>query len=129
MLFYYTKEKVSERIVRQVYLYLVLFVTLMMSIGGAVSLFMNAADMIAPTPYHMNYDEYRSDQLDGKNKKNPPSEEAIKAKYNAFIEDNEKRAVDDAKNSLLKSCAWLIIPVPIFLVSLRLLRRDKKQTT
>lgn len=36
---------------KQFYIYLVLFATLMMTIGGAVSIFMTAADIISPTTY------------------------------------------------------------------------------
>ncbi len=45
--------------IRKVYVYLVLFATLMMVIGGSVSAFMAAADLVAPAPYHQTYAEFR----------------------------------------------------------------------
>lgn len=69
---------------KQFYIYLVLFATLMMTIGGAVSIFMTAADIISPTTY---------------------------------------MEVNVAKNQLIKSFGFIIIPFPIFLYFNRLRKK------
>ncbi|NTW05512.1 MAG: hypothetical protein HGA27_05290, partial [Peptococcaceae bacterium] len=50
----------GEKDVKSIYLYLVLFATLMMIIGGSVSAFMAIADIVYPAPYYQSYQEFIS---------------------------------------------------------------------
>ncbi|NMA02643.1 MAG: hypothetical protein GX923_08825, partial [Clostridia bacterium] len=53
------QEEGGEDVIKNVYVYLVLFATLMMIIGGSVSAFMSAADIVAPAPYHQTFEDYK----------------------------------------------------------------------
>ena len=57
----------GEDVIKSVYVYLVLFATLMMTIGGTVASFMAIADMVAPTPYYQTFEEFKAN--DGFNRK------------------------------------------------------------
>ena len=45
-------EEEGKDLLKNVYVYLVLFATLMMSIGGSIGVFMAVADVVSPAPYH-----------------------------------------------------------------------------
>ena len=107
----------GEVMIRKVYVYLVLFATLMMVIGGSVSAFMAAADLVAPAPYHQTYAEFR--QYGSKETAINPdspniSEEEWRARYQTIVDAEKQRQADRAKNSLIKSLGWVIIPLPVF---------------
>jgi len=107
----------GEAMIRKVYVYLVLFATLMMIIGGSVSAFMAAADLVAPAPYHQTYAEFR--QFGGPDKTLNPdsqqiSEEEWMARYQTIVEAEKQRQAQRARNSLIKSLGWVIIPLPVF---------------
>jgi len=112
-------EKGGDEMIKNVYLYLVLFATLMMTIGGSVGVFMAAADIVSPTAYYQSFDEYR--RFGGMEKPLPEgqsdvklSEEELLARYNAMVAAEEERQVERAKNSLIKSLGWIVIPFPVF---------------
>ncbi len=48
----------GENVIKTVYVYVVLFATLMMTIGGTVGAFMAIADLVAPASYYQGFDEY-----------------------------------------------------------------------
>ncbi len=107
----------EEKNVKSIYLYLVLFATLMMIIGGSVSAFMALADIVYPPPYYQSYQEFISmDQAkNGVPGQTTLSEPELKEKY-ALLESSEKeKQIVRAKNTLIKSFGWIVIPLPIFL--------------
>lgn len=117
-------KKGGEEVIKTVYLYLVLFATLMMSIGGSVGIFMAAADIISPNAYYQSYDEYRFSGVHGKQNTelNAPgqdntklSDEEMLARYNAMVSAEKERQIVRGKNNLVKSLGWIIIPLPVFL--------------
>lgn len=117
-----SKNAVSEggnNVLKNVYIYLVLFATLMMTIGGSVAAFMAAADIIAPAPYHQSYEEYRQWGIEKTNPNGQPvnnlSETEIKARYDAMVAAEKDRQMNRAQNNLVKSLGWIIIPLPVFL--------------
>lgn len=110
----------EEKVIKNIYLYLVLFATLMMTIGGSVGVFMAAADIISPAPYYQSFAEYKSHV----NEKMPNpegqgevklSDEELLSRYNAIVSAESENQILRAKNSLLKSLGWIIIPLPVFL--------------
>lgn len=115
-------EKGGEDMIKNVYIYLVLFATLMMTIGGSVAIFMAAADMISPTPYYQTFEDYKRygmEKIEGpagtlQESKNLSDEEML-ARYNAMVTAEKDRQVQRAKNSMIKSFGWIVIPLPIFL--------------
>ena len=125
-----SKKGGEEEVIKNVYVYLVLFATLMMTIGGSVGTFMAIADIVAPAPYHQTFTEY---QRWGGEKPYPEnevsqegklSEEELKANYEAMISAERERQVGRAKNTLIKSLGWIIIPFPVFLYFQRRLARN-----
>lgn len=113
------REKGGEEVIKSVYLYLVLFATLMMSIGGSVGIFMAAADIISPNAYYQSFEEYR---LSGAQEKintavqgnTKLSDEEMLARYNAMVSAEKERQIQRGKNNLIKSLGWIIIPLPVF---------------
>jgi hypothetical protein len=121
----------GEEMIKNVYLYLVLFATLMMTIGGSVGAFMALADIIAPTPYYQSFEEFRQRDF---TKPYPeletvetetPSEEELQIRYEALVTSHTKNQVARATNSLIKSLGWIIVPFPIFIYFQRRLMRKE----
>lgn len=81
----------GDAVIKNIYVYLVLFATLMMTIGGTVSAFMAVADMVAPTPYYQTFEEFKLNNRDVKsaleNETPAPvlSEDEMRDKYNAIV--------------------------------------------
>ncbi len=119
----------GESVLKSVYIYLVLFATLMMTIGGSVAAFMAVADIIAPAPYYQSFEEYRQWGVEktelGTTEKAQLSEADIKIRYDAMVAAENDRQMTRAKNSLIKSLGWIIIPLPIFIYYQRRLK-DKE---
>lgn len=126
------EEGGEEDMFKQLYVYLVLFTTLIMSIGGGVGVFMAVADIISPTGYVQTFTEYKqygTVKYDdgGKEIKTQKSEEELKIEYNAFVSDEETRMKKQSKNSLIKSFGFILIPFPVFLYFNRLRRKSEKE--
>jgi len=119
----------EEMVFRNLYVYLVLFATLMMSIGGSVAAFMAIADIVSPQTYYQSYESYRMEQIRyyENNKENAdvtrPTEEEIRESYNRLVADEQARTRDRAINSLIKSLGWVVIPLPVFFYYQRRLRQ------
>lgn len=125
------QEEGGEDVIKNVYIYLVLFATLMMVIGGSVAAFMSAADIVAPAPYHQTFEDYKRWEGTPNKEENgeeitPLSEEELRENYNAMVISNKEMQVERAKNSLIKSVGWIIIPLPIFLFFQRLVPKKEK---
>ncbi len=117
----------GDEVVKKVYIYMVLFVTLMMIIGGSVSAFMAVADIISPTVYQQSFDEYarwqrdyelRGDEENGSEE----SLDELRERYDVMREEEENSSRRWAFNNLIKSFGWIIIPFPIFLIFQRKLK-------
>lgn len=110
-------EKGGEDVFRQLYVYLVLFATLMMSIGGGIGLFMGAADLVSPTPdYLESYSEYRTQaKYDAKEFKTKFDEEQVKREYEQMIKDETRMTKEQARSTIINSLGFILIPLPIFL--------------
>ena len=113
---------------KNVYIYVVLFATLMMIIGGSVAAFMAVADIVTPAPYHQSFEEYRQWGFEKSEKPVPKanlSETELKARYDALVVAEKDRQVNRAKNSLVKSLGWIIIPLPVFIIFQRRLKAQE----
>lgn len=124
-------EKGGEEMIKNVYIYLVLFATLMMTIGGSVAAFMAVADIIAPTPYHQSFDEYQ--RFGGYEKPMREGEAEVKLSdtemrenYDAMVLSQKQNSIERAKNNLIKSFGWIVIPLPIFIYFQRRLIRKSE---
>lgn len=123
-------EKGGEDVIKNVYVYLVLFATLMMTIGGSVGMFMALADIVAPTAYYQSFEDYKM-RYEGKEYPAPENnreieftEEELREKYDVMVSSEKQRQVDRAKNALVKSLGWIIIPLPVFIYFQRKLVRN-----
>lgn len=127
-----TLKEGGEIMIKNIYIYLVLFATLMMTIGGSVSAFMEVADLVSPPPYYQSYEDYSEWQLnkneyEGSNDENisRPSESEIRERYDAMVAQERQREVSRAKNSLIKSFGWILIPLGIFIYFQRNMVKNK----
>ncbi|WP_404461462.1 hypothetical protein [Sutcliffiella horikoshii] len=120
--------------IRVVYYYVILFMTLMMTIGGSVAAFMAIADIVSPSSYYKTYSEYKEMKIANKTKYDesgkPISEPEIDddellAEYNTVVSQEKERNREMAWNTLIKSFGWIIIPLPIFIFYQRKVRRNE----
>lgn len=118
---------------KNVFIYLVLFATLMMTIGGSVGIFMAMADIIAPAPYHQSFEEFSrwgaekplNERGNVENEK--ISEQDLRARYDLMVATEKERQVERAKNALIKSLGWIVIPFPVFIYFQRKLAQSQAQ--
>lgn len=104
----------------KIYVYLVLFATLMMVIGGSVSAFMAAADLVAPVPYYQSYEEFTNwkgerPSIDVNQKSPEYTSEELQSMYDNMVKSEAERQKNRAYNTLFKSFGWIIIPLPVFI--------------
>lgn len=125
----------GEEVIKNVYVYLILFTTLMMVIGGSVAAFMAAADIVSPTAYYQTFEDYKmryqydKSSVEGQQIETKPiSEEQMLANYEVMVQSEKDRQVQRAKNNLIKSLGWIVIPLPIFMFYQRRLPK-KGETT
>lgn len=122
-------EGKDEDALKSAYIYLVLFATLMMSIGGSVGVFMALADIVSPAPYYQSFEEYKQwgaeGHLGSKEAVEAKSEEELRASYDAMVQTQLEREKQRAVNTLIKSFGWIIIPLPVFLFFQRRLKRKE----
>ena len=113
--------KGGEDTMKNVYVYLVLFATLMMTIGGSVAVFMAAADIVSPVTYYQSFEDYKRGAYGEKMLPAPQAgeqaltDEEMRVRYDDMVASEEKRQVDRAKNNLIKALGWIIIPLPVFI--------------
>jgi hypothetical protein len=115
----------EETMIRHLYTYLVLFATLMMVIGGGISIFMATADLVSPGGYFQSFSDYEvmreSEKIGGNTQ---ISEEELRADYEQMIEDEKARTRENAKNQMIKSLGFIVIPLPIFIYFSRMRKKQ-----
>ena len=111
----------GEEMIKSVYIYLVLFATLMMVIGGSVAAFMAVADIVAPNAYYQSFEDYKNwgphvKPVSPDDTRVEPvlSDEEIRERYDAMVASEKERNVSRAYNNLIKSFGWIVIPLPVF---------------
>ena len=116
------KENLSPQergtnMIKTVYVYLVLFATLMMTIGGTVAAFMAIADIVSPNAYYTTFEQWKqqSPKEFGVTVDPNKSEADKKKEYDAFVEQEKERSRSNSVNSLIKSFGWIVIPLPVFI--------------
>ena len=125
---------------KNIYTYLVLFATLMMSIGGSVGVFMGMSDYLIPQPYYESYDSYLSD-YESRNRPenyNPyaenenvyqeyrADENEVREQYEIMKEDAESKERRSAIKLVIQSAGWIAIPLPIFLYYQKQIKEKNK---
>lgn len=118
---------------KKVYVYAILFVTLMMIIGGSVSAFMTITDILFPSFYIQPFEEYARWQSDTELKDitvnaTEETDDELLQRYEAMVEEEKRNSRNRAFNSLIKSFGWIIIPLPFFLIFKRKLNEVEKET-
>ena len=123
----------GEEMIKKVYIYLVLFATLMMTIGGSVAIFMAIADIVAPaSSYHQTFDDYRrgmdrSYYPEAEREDEKLSEAELRERYDAMLVQQKQNQIERAKNSLIKSLGWIVVPLPVFIYFQRRLAGENGQ--
>ncbi|MFB5661256.1 hypothetical protein [Alteribacillus sp. HJP-4] len=116
--------------IKKVYIYVVLFATLMMVIGGSVGVFSAVSDLIAPAPYYQSFEDYtRMYEVDrtGENEDSSKTTEELRKEYDEIAAYEKERMQQQAKNSLMKSFAWIVVPLPVFIYFQRRLLKKEDQ--
>lgn len=113
-------------VMKNAYVYLVLFATLMMVIGGSVAAFMAGADLVAPAPYHQTYEEFKRWGVDKDGADQVISEDELKERYDSMVKAERERQSIRAKNNLIKSFGWIVIPLPVFLYFQKRMEKKKQ---
>lgn len=110
--------------IKKIYVYLILFATLMMTIGGSVTAFMAIADIVKPSTYQQSFEQYKDNTRMINNGVAEPAltEAELRKNYEAAMDQDKQYARDQAINNLIKSLGWIIIPLPVFLSYQRRLR-------
>lgn len=129
------KDNGGEEMIRNVYIYLVLFATLMMVIGGSVAAFMAIADIVAPPAYYQSFEDYKAwgphtspKTPNGETTEPTLSEEEIRERYDNMVASEKERNISRAYNNLIKSFGWIVIPLPVFVFfQRRLLKKVEAQ--
>ncbi len=112
------KPEGGNTVIKNVYIYLVLFATLMMTIGGSIAAFMAVADIVFPAPYYQSFEEYNQRdkyQEPGAETTEKLSEGELKSRYDAMVAAETNRQKSRAQNNLLKSAGWIVVPLPVFI--------------
>ena len=124
------KGKDEELMIRHFYTYLVLFATLMMVIGGGISIFMAAADLVSPPSYYQSFEDYKNFrqevQIKEENQKEIITDEEIQASYDQMVQNEKNRIKENAKNQIIKSLGFIVIPLPVFLYFNSLRKKQKE---
>lgn len=125
-----TKGKDEELMIRHLYTYLVLFATLMMVIGGGISIFMAAADLVSPPSYYQSFEDYKGYkgeyQIQEENK-DILTEEEMLSNYERVVQSEKNRMKENAKNQIIKSLGFIVIPLPIFLYFNNMRKKQKEE--
>jgi hypothetical protein len=123
----YKKER-SEDMFRQLYMYLVLFVTLMMTIKGTVMIFNNMADLVSPEPYYENFSSFKYNEITmaREQKLEIPSEAEMKQRFDEGEKLHYEQVKRGAVKDIIRSLGWIVVPLPLFIYFQLLIRREWK---
>ncbi|MDQ7096412.1 hypothetical protein REC12_22715 [Desulfosporosinus sp. PR] len=111
----------GHEMIKTVYVYLILFATLMMTIGGTVAAFMAVADIVSPPASYQSFEQYRmvpeykQTTTSGQPQGQTLTDAELKVKYDQMVAEEKALTRTRAVNSLIKSFGWIVIPFPIFL--------------
>jgi hypothetical protein len=79
---------------------------------------MAAADLVSPPGYYQNFEDFKQVYHDGKvptEESQKLSDDEIRERYDQIVKDEKNRARENAKNQVIKSLGFIVIPLPIFL--------------
>jgi hypothetical protein len=125
------KRNGGDDMIRNVYMYVVLFATLMMTIGGSVGVVMNFADMVSPPAHWQTFEDYTRmfavDNPDNEGREQEPlSQDELRERYDTMVLSYREMQVDRARNNMIKSFAWIIVPLPVFLSFRRMIEKQQR---
>lgn len=134
-------KKDGELMLKSIYTYLILFSTLMMSIGGSVGVFMGIADYVSPPSYIQSYDSFKENQYDRIRQGNTSGvynpdqssqpeynytemDKDIRYEYDIMKKEEIEKSKGNALGMIIKSFGWIIIPLPLFIYFQRQRNRE-----
>jgi hypothetical protein len=100
---------------RAIYYYAIAFITLMMVIGGGISIFSAAADLASPNTYISPKAEYKNT--------------GQTQKYEEYVAQTKEQDRNRAWNSLIRNFGFIVIPGPIFLYTNRRMKEMEVKTS
>ncbi|RZT21298.1 hypothetical protein [Fictibacillus sp. BK138] len=117
---------------KHLYVYLTLFTTLLLTIGGGISVFTNLADIVSPNPYTVSFNEFKLSRpgefdVNGNPLPERETEEELLKEYHQAKEDEIAHKKQRAANKIVKSLGFIVIPLPIFIYFSRKLNRKPSQ--
>lgn len=112
------EEVITISRLRNIYLYLVSFVALMMIIIGLIFTVQNITDVLFPTNYY--YDSLPIEKTGGM------TEEEIK-RYEESQKINQQNQQTNSKKNVAKSVAVVIVALPTFAYHWRKIEKEKKE--
>ena len=112
------EEVLTMSKLRNVYLYLVSFVALMMILIGLIFTVQNITDVLFPTNYY-----YESMPLD----KNGNISDADRKLYEENKKMNEQNQRTQSKKNVAKSVAVVLVALPTFAYHWRKIEKEKKE--
>ncbi len=123
----------GNEMIKTIYVYVILFATLMMTIGGTVAAFMAVADIVSPPAYGQTFEQYKTmpqykgDYPTPVKQEQTLSDAELKSRYDQMISDEKSMAKERAVNSLIKSFGWIVVPLPIFIFFQRKVKKQPVQ--
>ena len=86
---------------------------------------MAAADLVSPPSYYQNYQDYKQMYDNGKGGSQNLTDAEIRANYDQSVKEDQNRARENAKNQIIKSLGFIVIPLPIFLYFNNMRKKQK----
>lgn len=121
-------EKDGEDMFKQLYVYLVLFTMLLMTVGGGIAMFMGVANLVSPTANYQTFTDFKNENVttDEKGKIAQPvlSDSELHKEYIQSINDQKNQDRDNAKHDIISSLGFIVIPFPIFLYFNRMRKNE-----
>lgn len=119
-----------EHMIKTIFNYIVLFITLMMVLGGSIGIFLSLADILVPTTTdNQTFEEYKlyNNVKFVNDSEVKLSDEQLRTMYDESIVLSNQKIVIQAKKNLIRSIGFIIVPLPFFLYFTRLVRNQTTQ--
>lgn len=121
------EEALTMTKLRNIYLYLVSFVALMMIIIGLIFTVQNITDVLFPTNYYFETAPIKKTPSMTEEEFKKYEEEQRINEYNQKM--NYKNQLTDSKKNVAKSIAVVIVALPTFVYHWRKIEKEKKEQT
>ncbi len=125
-----TTQQRRDQMIKTTFNYVILFITLMLVLGGSIGIFISIADIVVPTNKNIQtFEEYRLYNTTKyiNDKEVTLSEQELRKMFDENREFNIQQVLLEGKRNLIRSVGFVLVPLPIFLYYQRLVRRHQTQ--